>query len=203
VEEVVMRRTLLAALVAAVAVLPSTAQAAPSPQIVDKKGDWAVDAQDILTARVSSVLVAGKPALRAEMSLAAAPSAVPATYRFGFMKGCVGYGFSYDWKGTATGSTAQFFRQECYTGAEKPGETPKTTTLPATATVKGATLTWTTPFAAGIARGARVTDFFAWVYDVPFGTVGNDTVTGYTEFYTGDVAYSRATYVVGSDLPRR
>lgn len=195
-----MRRTLLAALVAAVAALPSTAQAAPSPQVIDKKGDWVVASQDLVTARLSSVLVGGKPALRADLTFAEAPGQVPTTYQFGFTKGCLGYGFTYEAQATAK---ASFVRTECYTGAEGVAGTPKQTTFPATATISGTTLTMIAPYAGGIARGNKVKDFFAFVYDVPVGLVGNNSVLGYSEIYTGDMAFSSNSYVVGSDLPRK
>jgi hypothetical protein len=192
-----MRRTLLAALVAGVATFTSTAQAAPSPQVRDPKGDWQVASQDVLSARVSSVLVSGRPALRGELTLAAAP-AVPTTYKLYFYAGCIGYGFTYDWHVDAAHSAAKFTRSDC--PAEIAEVVPKTQDFPATVTVKGTTLTWVAPYAGGVKRGTKVTGFAAMVYTAPVGAVESDSWTGYHEAYAGDVGYSDAVYVVGSDL---
>lgn len=198
-----MRRTLLSALLAGVAAFASAAQAAPSPQVTDAKADWPVESQDVLSARLSSRLVNRKPALHGELTLAVAPSAtVPTTYRFSFMRGCVYYAFVYDWKGAAGTAVATFTRQECLTGAESPVEMPKETAFPVTFTLRGTTLDFVAPYAGGIARGSRLTAFGAMAYTVPFAAVYGDSWTGYHEVWSGDVAWSDATYVAGSDLPR-
>jgi hypothetical protein len=192
-----MRRTLLAALVAGVATFTSTAQAAPSPQVRDPKGDWQVASQDVLSARVSSVRVGGKPALRGELTMAAAPD-VPTTYNLYFYVGCVTYQFAYDWRVDAAHSAAKFVRSDCPTSDTD--VLPKTHDFPATVTAKGTTLTWVAPYAGGIARGTKVSGFAALVFTTPVFVDEGDSWTGSHEAYTGDIGYGTATYVVGSDL---
>ena len=184
-----MRTPLLAALLA-VALATTTSHAAPAAQFTDAKGDWAVASQDVLSARISSVLAGGAPAIRAELTLAAAPDpTLPSSYNVQFAVGCVSYALTYDGK-AATLQQVSCTRQ------------PATTTAPATASVRGTTLVLQAPYALGLRRGQVAGPFAAVAYTAfaGFGVgLGPPTVC------TCDLAYSpdRSRYVLGSDLPRK
>ncbi len=201
-----MRRWLVVVLLSGVVASAAPAHAAPSPQVTDPKGDWQVASQDVLSARLSSRYVGGKPSLRGELRLAAVPD-VPTTYRFNFGLGCSSYSFAYVWPGVAQGASATFERWDyCAPPAAVP-EAPKTTadaTFPVTFAVTGTTLVWQAAYAGGIKKGVRVANFAALACTVLGGVVAGDTTTGSHEVWAGDIAYSaNRYYVVGSDLPRR
>jgi hypothetical protein len=203
-EEAVMRR-MLAMLLGGVVVLASPAMAAPSPQVNDPRGDWSVPGQDVLTGRVSSVLVAGKPVLRGELTLAEAPvPGVVTSYRLGFMIGCEGWSFAYDWPGAAPAAKASLERVDFCAQSQVPKVGPDQT-FAATFSTKGPTLIWQAPYTGSIKRGARADSFYAIACNGTICGAGtSDPVLGYSDVWVSDFASSsRATYVIGSDLPRR
>jgi hypothetical protein len=183
-----VRRALVAASLSAVALVPS-AHAAP-PLVTDVTGDTRIPGYDLVSARLSGVLTGRRPTLRAELRLAAGPSA-PVEYDFGFVSGCDMYMFRYTWVGVAEQSDAALDHWDyCYRNETSAPDA----TYPVDIVVTGTTLTWTVPYVLGIHRGAKAVQPFAascqktWCFDaVP--------VTDYAE--------SDRTYVVGSDLPRR
>jgi hypothetical protein len=199
-----MRRTFWTALLGGVVVLTPVALAAPSPQIVDKKGDWQVASQDVVSGRLSSVLAAGKPVLKGELTLAAAPAAgIESQYALNFLVGCDGYTFTYIWPGVAQGAKAtldhySFCRQRPATEPMPDDSTP------AAVAVTGTTLSWQVPYAGKIVKGARATGFSAVGCSAVGGVFFGDSITGLHEVDTGDLAYgNNRYYVIGSDLPRR
>lgn len=199
-----MRRTIWTALLGGVVVLAPVALAAPSPQISDPKGDWQVASQDVVSGRLSSVLSAGKPALKGELTLAAAPAAgVESMYALNFLVGCDGYTFSYIWPGVAQGAKATL---DHYSFCQQRPATEPTAddSTPATVAVTGTTLTWQVPYTGKIVKGARAMSFSAVACSAIAAVFFGDSITGSHEVDTGDVAYGgNQTYVVGSDLPRR
>lgn len=185
-----MPKPWIAALLAVALVTP--AHAAPAPQVTDPKGDWAVASQDVLSARVSSVLVNRVPTLRAELTLAAAPeSRLPTDFVVQFFVGCTVYDLNYD------GTTAALERLTC-------AATPVSSTAPATVTVRGTTLVLQAPYALGLRRGQVATYFAAAAYTVYAG-VYQPGLSGDLLACTCDVAFApdKTSYVLGSDLPRR
>jgi hypothetical protein len=198
-----MRRTFLTALVLGAVLGAPTAQAAPSAQLRDKAGDWAVPSQDVLSGRLSSARVAGKPVLRGELRLAAAPAAgVVTTYHFGFGIGCHNYSFGYVWPGAAQAAQASLDYYDFCTERDGTRQLPDKTYV-ATVTVRGSTIVWQAAYAGHIVRGARVAGFSAIACPVLGGIAGGGTNVPNTEVWTGDVAWSQGRYVVGSDLPRK
>jgi hypothetical protein len=200
-----MRRTLWLALLGGVVVLTPAAQAAPSPQVIDPKGDWQVASQDILSGRLSSVIADGKPALRGELTLAAAPAAgVVTTYSLSFMVGsCDGYTWHYVWGGAAPATKVSLEQVDfCH---QQPTQVAQADhTYAASATLSGSTIVWQAPYVGMIKRGAKAGSFAALACPVFGGVSGGDTITGSHEAWTGDIAYgANRSYVIGSDLPRR
>jgi hypothetical protein len=199
-----MRRTLWTALLGGVVVLAPVALAAPSPQIADKKGDWQVASQDVTSGRFSSALVAGKPNLVGELTLAAAPAAgIESMYALNLVVGCDGYTFSYIWTGVTQGSKAtldhyDFCNQHPATDPQPDDSTP------VALAVKGTTLTWQVPYTGKIVKGARATSFSAVGCSAVGAVFFGDSITGAHEVDTGDIALGgNRYYVIGSDLPRR
>jgi hypothetical protein len=197
-------RHLLAALLGGAVALATPALAAPSSQLGDPKGDWAVASQDVLSGRLSSVLVAGKPVLRGELTLAAPPAAgVVSTYNFGFQVGCEYWSFNYIWPGTAQAAQADL---EMWSYCTAPGQVPKEqpdAKYAVTFAVAGSTLTWQAPYAGTIRKGAKAGTFAALACPVVGGVAFGNVDGKATEVWTGDIAFSQAVYVIGSDLPRR
>lgn len=203
VEEVDVRRTLLTALFVAVAGALPPAHAAPSPQLTDPVGDWAVQSQDFSWARVSSVLVGGRPHLRGELRLVAAPAGAPTTYGFWLGAGCAQYGFRYEWTGVAERSTPTFDKT-VYCGDRDTVTVGPDQTWPVTFAVNGTTLTWTVPYVGGVAKGLVIDGFVAQACSTACGVwVGTDWDDEGHAVWTSDVGLQRGRYVVGSDLPRR
>lgn len=195
-----MRRTAIVAFLAGVVFAPA-ALAAPSPQLYDRAGDSTMASQDIVTGRLSSFWAGKAPRLRGELRLLAAPSpGVPSNYAFLFSVGCKSYSFAYDWAGGAPNGTATLdMWDDCDTPRES-AEEPDAS-FPATFAVKGTTLTWDAPYAGGLKRGQRVQHFAAGacpqVCGVAFGMDPNEPML------SGDLAWTKGSYVLGSDLPRR
>jgi hypothetical protein len=184
-------RALLAALLAAVTLAPSAHAVPPRPQLVDPRGDSAIPSHDILSARLSSVLSGGRPHLRVELTLAAAP-AVPIEYMVAFANGCDELAFRYTWTGAAATSEAAIDHWDyCY----RFGQRTPDDTFPVALSVRGTTLTWQMPYSHGIKRGSKI------VHPVAASCAAMtclDAVAPLT-----DSAREGRPYVVGSDLPRR
>ena len=198
-----MRRSLLVTCLAGFVAIGPAALAAPSPQVADPAGDWAVKSQDFTSARLSSALIAGKPHLRGELKLVEAPAAgVVTQYGFHFSVDCLSYVFAYTWPGNTAQARADLQRTSFCAPREATSTGPDAT-FPVTFAVKGTTLTWEMPYGAGISRGIRVRGFAATACPgfcgITYGTSWNEQ----KYVWTGDVAWNANTYVVGSDLPRR
>lgn len=194
-----MRRTLLAALAALALAAPAAHAAAPAPQVTDPRGDWHVPSQDVVSGRISSVLVRGAPHLRGELRLAAPPATgVPASYELTFGIGCAGYGFTYAWDGLPEGGTATLDQWDWCFDELQPWSDPEIR-LPVTFAVRGSTLTFQTPYTGGLRRGQRAKRFHIQACQRICGV----TVAAAVGADVGDHASSNAVYVVGSDLPRR
>jgi hypothetical protein len=194
-----MTRPLLAALAALALAAPSTHAAPPAPQVTDARGDWSLASQDVLSGRVSSLLVRGVPQLRGEIALAAQPAAgAPATYELTWGIGCAGYGFTYTWNGVPGGGSATLDQWDWCWDELQPWSDPEIR-FPVTFAVRGSTLTFRTPYVGGIRRGQRAKRFHIQACTRVCGA----TVGVAPSVELGDYASSNASYVVGSDLPRR
>jgi hypothetical protein len=192
-----MRR--IAPALLAILALAGSATAAPRSGISDPRGDWPVASQDVVSAKLSSVLVSGKPVLRGELQLAAAPDGRPATYAIGFAVGC--HAYSFDKSTEATGDhVALSYTDYCTPEDDGPGRIGVDKEYPATVSVKGRTVTWLAPYVGQIKRGARVEGMSAWGCARLCTSVGIDWNDQKT---VGDLAWGEMLYVVGSDLPRR
>jgi hypothetical protein len=186
-------RLLVIATAAAAAVLAAPAVAAPrAATLNDPKGDWPVASQDVLSARVTSVRVAGRPALVAALTLAAAPDA-PTQYSVAVTAGCDSWLLSVRNLGTDL-EDARIEHVVCYDLADYP--TRQTEIEHATATVRGTTVEITAPYTLGLKRGTKVTSlsagasaFFTGVY------VGHD-VGDQGFVMSGDVAFGKVSYVL-------
>jgi len=190
---------MLAAL-AALALATPGVQAAPAPQVTDPAGDWYVPSQDVVSGRISSVLIRGVPHLRGELRLSAPPAiGVPSTYDLTFRIRCTYYSFALAWDGMTPSGAAFDHWDWCYEDPEPYGGPEGK--LPVTFSVRGSTLTFLTPYVAGIRRGQRVTRF--GISACPQYMCGVSTRAPDVDVRTGDLAGSNASYVVGSDLPRR
>ena len=197
-----MRRVAIVAFLAGVAFAP-TAMAAPYPQLYDRAGDSTLPSNDIVSGRLSSFWSGTTPRLKGELRMLAAPAVgVPSNYAFMFGVGCKSYSFSYEWAGGAKDGAATLdMCDDC-----KPreggvlGDEPDVS-VPATFAMKGTTLTWDAPYAGGLKRGQRVETFAAGacpqVCGVAFDFDPNEPML------TGDLAWMKGRYVLGSDLPRR
>lgn len=195
-----MRRTAIVAFLAGVAFAPA-AMAAPYPQLYDRAGDSTLPSNDIVSGRLSSFWSGKTPRLRGELRMLAAPATgVPSNYAFLFGVGCKSYSLTYDWAGGATDSAAALeFWDDC-TPRETAVDEPDAS-FPANFTLKGTTLTWDAPYAGGLQRGQRVEGFAAGacpqVCGVAFDFDPNEPML------SGDLAWTKGLYVLGSDLPRR
>lgn len=197
-------RRMLAMLLGGVVVLASPAMAAPSPQVTDAAGDWAVPSQDVLSARLSSLLVNHVPTLQAELTLSQAPATgVLTSYNVGFSIGCQSWMFNYSWNGGATPSVASLQRWD-YCAVDAAPKTAPDQTVAATFVLRGATLVWQAPYTGTIKRGARAEYPSAIACNgVLCALVVNAPGAGTREVDAGDLAYGRTPYVIGSDLPRK
>lgn len=192
-----MRR--IAPALLALLALAGPATAAPRNGISDPKGDWPVAGQDVISAKLSSALVNGKPVLRGELRLAEAPGAGPASYVVAFSLGCHSYAF--DKSTQATGEhVALSYSDYCTPEDDDPVRVGADKEYPATVTLKGSTLVWQAPYVGHVKRGARVEGLIAWGCArvcTGFGASVEEMTT------VGDLAWGEMLYVVGSDLPRR
>jgi hypothetical protein len=185
----------------ALAALPASAGGGGPVRFTDPKGDWKVDSQDVTGGRISSALVAGRPVLRGELTLAAAPGATtaPGSYTLAWMVGCQSYSFNYEWQpGGYTGSLLRY--DYCH---ERPTVSDVDETFPATVTTKGSTLVFETPYVRDIKRGARLLGLIGGACPKGACVIYGDTRVDEDMAIVGDLGFSRGTYVVGSDLPRR
>jgi hypothetical protein len=186
-------RLLVIATAACAALLAAPAVAAPrAATLNDPKGDWPVAGQDVLSARVTSVRVAGRPALVGALSLSAAPDA-PTQYSVAVAAGCDSWLLSVRGLGTDL-QDARIEHLACSGLAEY--ATRQAEVADATAVVRGNTVEITAPYALGLRRGVKVTSmsagaaaFFTGVY-VGHG-VGDE---GFV--MSGDVAFGKASYVL-------
>ncbi len=187
-----MTRSLLAVALA-LAIGGPVAQAAPArtvpPQIVDPKGDTPVGALDILTGAVSSPGGRYGEKLFVRLTLAEAPSALPAEYWFGFQTGCVVVDLHLSWTGAGTGGSATMDRASC-----RSLPTPDST--PVTYRIEGATVTFEVPLDRRIKRGNRMTRMSASAMPV---SGRNDTGAGQYAAPPGDIGSSLVTYEIGSE----
>ncbi|HWL37952.1 MAG TPA: hypothetical protein VNQ77_17330 [Frankiaceae bacterium] len=186
-----MRRALVAALLAAALVTPGAYGGPPKPQLVDPRGDTSIPSHDIVSGRLSSFLSRGRPHLRVELTLAAAP-AVPIEHLFGFTNGCDELVFRYTWTGTSATSAAAIDQWNyCYRFERRMPDA----TFPVAFSVRGTTLTWQMPYEHGIKRGSKLIYLFG-------ASCVQMTCVNFAAPVT-DSAKEWQPYVVGSDLPRR
>ena len=196
-----MRRTAIVAFLAGVAFAPA-ALAAPSPQVLDRAGDATLKSQDVVSGRLSSVWAGKTPRLRGELKLLAAPAVgVPSNYAFTFGVGCVSYSFTYDWNGGAGKDAASITKWDFCTERDAVTGSQADATFPATVTLKATTLTWDAAYVDGLKRGSRIEGFSAGACTHVCGVVMSMDPS--EPMAAGDLAWSSATYVLGSDLPRR
>ena len=192
-----MRRVLLVTMLAGVVAGGPAAQAASSPQLRDARGDWTVESQDVLSARLSTT---ADKTLVGELTLAAAPAQGVATdYGFHFLNRCIQWSFTYRWAGTAETSEAAFERADFCSGSL----VVDVETFPVTFAQNGASLTWRTPYVAGIADGLAVQGFAAAACSTVCGVFYTFSTGHSGTVSTGDVGYSDTRYVVGSERRRR
>jgi hypothetical protein len=88
----------------------------------------------------------------------------------------------------------------------QPGAVPKEqpdAKYAVTFAVTGSTLTWQAPYAGTIRKGATAAFPAALACPVLGGVAFGNLDGKATEVWTGDVAFSKGSYVIGSDLPRR
>ncbi|HWL37955.1 MAG TPA: hypothetical protein VNQ77_17345 [Frankiaceae bacterium] len=205
------RRAFLALLLAPALAAPGAGAAPPAPQLRDVTGDWVLEGQDIVWARVSDVLVGGVPHLRAELKLVAPPLADAQNHYFvEFVHRCSTLQFhAYVGHLDPEPVTAQFERKPyCYTLDEDP---EPNASYPVTVTLRGSTMTWAAPYADGMKRGSVLSRFTASAFSVTDGVVYDpgDSPEGIPDprplhLEEGDKASApEAIHVVGSDLPRR
>ena len=191
------RRALPALLVVAALAAPGADAARPAPQLRDAAGDWALEGQDIVSGRFSSVLVQGVPHLRGELTLAAAPAGAQDHYMLRFVHGCDEFTFFAFLGPNVTNAPQGRFEKRTYCFQRDVDDVPDT--YPVTFSMRGSTATWLVRYAGGVRRGSTPSRFTASAFTVsdrtavgPVGPEGGDTAQG------GD-----GVYVVGSDLPRR
>ena len=181
-----MRRTLLAALLTAVAMSP--VHAAPGSAIVtDPANDW-VPSQDVVRLDVSSGPAGKARVVKATFRLTAAPDAA-ATYQANLETGRCDKAWSLKASGLGTSSQkATLERLPCM------ATTAAIPTAPATVTVKGTTVEITAPYAVGLVKGLHVKQINGFVGAAFAGTyVGNGL--GQDGFIlSGDLAWSAVDY---------
>jgi hypothetical protein len=185
-----MRRTSFAVLVAA-ALLAAPATAAPrAATLSDPRGDWAVPSEDVVAARLEGVVSSAGRSLKATLALAAPPDGAT-TYYLAFVDGsCESWELSVQGLGTPAQS-AVLTHFSC--GATSPA-TVTGTAVPATATVRGTTVEFSTPYVLGMRRGTKVAALLAAaaVRYLAFG-VGTDWDDAYRD---GDWAQGSTAYVL-------
>ena len=200
-----MRRTFLISLLAGVVAFAPAAQAAPAAQVKDPGGDWAVPSQDVRWARLSTVRVLGKTLVRGELKLEQPPMpGVPTAYRFGFMVGCRSYTFAYLWPAIA-GAAQSSLEYTSFCTERDTTAVLADKTYPAQVYLRrdDGMIVWETPYVGHVKKGAKADAFFAMANSGVGGVIVGGTELPYEEVWTGDVAWSDRTYVIGSDLPRR
>ena len=187
-----MRRALLAALLTAATLAPSTHAAPPAPQVRDPRGDVAVTSHDILTGRLSSERRGAATLLRGDLKLAAAPAlGVPNMYQISFVKGCDRFSLLYVWPGVAERATATLdYGDYCQMDSTSLADE----STPVALEVRGTTIVWHAPFLYGLRLGDTVTHISA--------AACPKFCDPYAKTF-GDLAPGLGKYVVGSDLPRR
>ena len=202
-------RRLLVPLVLALLWSPAAHAKPLQPQILDVAGDTPIRGGDIVSGRVSSARVNGRPVLRVELRLVEAPPAgVVMHYGLQFIIGCTMYQFGYVWPGTADQGIAQIDERGDMCRLVIDGRRPTTvfmadTLYDAKLTLKGSTLVWETPYVGEIKTGATAFNFFA---EASVGWLGGEAATvqspaGSRAVGAGDAARRVVQkYVVGSDL---
>jgi hypothetical protein len=180
----------LPALAAAAALLAASpyAHAAPKPQIVDPKGDYAVAQGDIIQVTFSTATAARKELLQIDLLLATTPTSnIP---------------FSYTVRFNAPGCTfrATYFGHPFNGTFEKSGVGCDASPPPGTVKIDGMHIVFSVPFDAKVKRGVLIKDLAAETAPGPGALPAFVPVTDAAD--TGDVA-TGATWVVGSDKPKR
>jgi hypothetical protein len=191
-----VRRYVLAAVAAALlAAVPAGATGRPTgparPGIRDAAGDWPVASQDIVDVRVSTVRVGRTPAVRAVMTLAAAPDGV-AQYSVSLSQSCDSWTLSARSIGGGDMQDSRLQHSVCGAATDAVTATPETAA--ATVAVSGNTVTLTAPYAIGLRKGLQMTGMSATAS--PFFTgvwVGHDL--GQSGFVvSGDLALGSVDY---------
>lgn len=176
------QRIAIAGLLATAVLAAQGASAAPGPHVQDPGGDHPVAMGDIVSATFSTVR--GKsPALRIQLSLAAAPT-VPSLYSY----------------------TISFTAGECpvdvmYHGSGESGSARCVVeglsvdgpSVPVDVSVSGSTITFRVPLGGDLRKGVVLTDLA--VVTMPSGAVAG---RGTGEPALGDTATSNRTYRIGS-----
>jgi hypothetical protein len=194
-----VRRYVLAAVAAALlAAAPAGAAtsrpaATTSPGIKDAAGDWPVTSQDIVDVRVSTVRSGRTSAVRAVLTLTAAPDGV-AQYSVGLGSACDSWVLSARSIGGGDMQDSRLQHVVCGSGTSFLTATPEN--APATVAVSGNTVILTAPYALGLRKGLQITSltgtaspFFTGVY------VGHDV--GQSGFVmSGDLALGSVDYTL-------
>jgi hypothetical protein len=191
-----VRRYVLSAvamLAAASLAAPATAAVPAKAVVTDPSGDWPVASQDITGVQVSTVRVGRTPALRAVLTLSAAPDPV-SQYYVALSTGC-------DWWMLSTRNVSieqpqsiRLVHGRCGVAESATGDHP---TSAATLSVSGNTLVLTAPYALGLKKGLRITSIEAAASPVLTGAYVADGVGQHGYVVSGDLALARVTYALG------
>lgn len=189
-----MRRHVLAAVAAVLlAAAPATAAVPTHAAIADAKGDWPVASHDITGVRVSTVRLGRTPALRAVLTLSAAPDPV-SQYYVALSTGCDWWMLSTRDAGAENPQSIRLVHGRCGVTESATGDHP---TSDATVTVSGNTLVLTAPYALGLKKGLRISSIEAAASPFLTGAYVADGVGQHGYVVSGDLALGRVTYALG------